>query len=61
MYNTIEYKREAFLGFYGTIGIRIILWVWVVVLVTSFALLHWFFGSALSTTEETAHFAPTTT
>jgi hypothetical protein len=61
MYNTVEYKRESFLGFYGTIGILIILWVWVVVLVTSFALLHWFFCSALSATEETADFAPTST
>jgi len=56
-----EYKREASLGFYGPLGILIILGVWVVVLVTSFALLHWFFGSALSATEETAHFASTST
>jgi len=61
MYNTVEYKREASLGFYSTIGIPIILWIWVVVLVTGFALLHWFFGSALSATKEIAHFAPTST
>ena len=43
------YRREAFLRFYGPLGMLFLLGVWAMGLIVSFAMLQWSFGSALTT------------
>lgn len=49
-------RRESYLGFYGPLSLLVLLSVWAVALIVSFATLHWALGSAVTLADGTASF-----
>jgi len=49
-------RRESYLGFYGPLSLLVLLSVWAVALIVSFATLHWALGSAVTLADGAASF-----
>src|SRR6266545_976991 len=43
----LSYRGDAFLSYYGPLSLLLLLAVWAAILIVSFALLHWGFGTML--------------
>jgi len=44
-------RREAYLGFFGPLGVLVLLGIWAIGLITGFGMLQWGFGSRLAAPE----------